>query len=281
MAIVIPAPQLGALASLPGVLSVSANRPMVRSLSLVSQTTGAADLLARSSVGFDGRGVGIAVIDSGIAYQHRHFAQPLGGSRVRAAVDIRSRSASLEDGGWRLGIDASLGSVLRLDGPAVAASILTAAAPNAYLPDGNGHGTHVASMAAGRRLPAARCRRHRDRAPICTTSGCSTSNGVGTTADVLAGIDWVIQRARLLNIRVINLSLAADSTESYLTDPLARAARAATQTGIVVVVAGGNYGHRDGVGSYGTIGSPGHEPSVITVGAANPQSTRACAATIW
>jgi hypothetical protein len=51
--------------------------------------------------------------------------------------------------------------------------------------------------------------------------------GIGNVADVIAGIDWVIQNASAKGIRVMNLSLAAGSTESYVTDPLARAARAA------------------------------------------------------
>ena len=100
------------------------------------------------------------------------------------------------------------------------------------------------------------------------------ANGVGNLADVIAGIDWVIQHSKLLNIRVMNLSLAANSTESFRTDPLARAARAAVASGVVVVVAAGNFGKlADGREVYGAVGSPGHDPSVITVGAANLHGT--------
>ena len=69
-------------------------------------------------------------------------------------------------------------------------------------------------------------------------------NGFGQLSDVLAGIDWVIYHAREYNIRVMNLSLAADSTESWQTDPLARAVRSASAAGITVVVAAGNFGLR-------------------------------------
>jgi subtilisin family serine protease len=94
--------------------------------------------------------------------------------------------------------------------------------------------------------------------------------GVGNMADVLAGIDWVIQRARLANIRVMNLSLGAASTDSFLADPLARAVRSATAAGIVVVAAAGNAGkNAAGQKVYGTVSSPGHEPSAITVGSLN------------
>src|SRR5207253_3270767 len=91
--------------------------------------------------------------------------------------------------------------------------------------------------------------------------------GEGRLSDVLAGIDWVIAHAGEHRIRVLNVSLAADSTESYLTDPLCRALRSAGAVGLAVVVAAGNYG-KDPAGNerYGSISAPGNEPSVITVG---------------
>ncbi len=78
--------------------------------------------------------------------------------------------------------------------------------------------------------------------PTSTTSRCSTATATAQMSDVLAGIDWVIYHAKEYNIRVMNLSLAADSTESWQTDPLARAARSAAAAGITVVVAAGNFG---------------------------------------
>ncbi len=99
-------------------------------------------------------------------------------------------------------------------------------------------------------------------------------NGFGQLSDVLAGIDWVLYYAKTYNIRVMNLSLAADSTETHQTDPLAIAVRSATAAGITVVVAGGNFGQTaTGAQRYGTISSPGHEPSVITVGSVNMKGT--------
>jgi serine protease AprX len=55
---------------------------------------------------------------------------------------------------------------------------------------------------------------------------------------------------------------------------LARAARSAVAAGIVVVAAAGNAG-QDATGRevYGTVPSPGHDPSVITVGATNAFGT--------
>src|SRR6185503_14825087 len=50
--------------------------------------------------------------------------------------------------------------------------------------------------------------------------------------------------------------------------------RNAVAAGLTVVVAAGNFGlGPDGVERYGTISSPGNEPSAITVGSANPRDT--------
>ena len=57
-------------------------------------------------------------------------------------------------------------------------------------------------------------------------------------------------------------------------DLLARAVRSAVAQGIVVVVAAGNFGlNAAGKETFGTISSPGHEPSVITVGSVNTKGT--------
>jgi hypothetical protein len=100
--------------------------------------------------------------------------------------------------------------------------------------------------------------------------------GAGTLSDALSGIQWVIFHAKEYNIKVLNISLAANSPESWLTDPLCIAVRSASAAGITVVVAAGNYGQNSlGQETYGAIGSPGIDPSVITVGAVNFKGTLA------
>jgi len=96
-------------------------------------------------------------------------------------------------------------------------------------------------------------------------------DGTGYTADVLSGIDWVVKNARNYNIRVLNLSLGHPVYESYRTDPMCLAIRKAYDNGILVVVAAGNDG---GIGSgFGTITSPGNEPTAVTVGAMDDGNT--------
>ena len=194
-------------------------------------------------------------------------------TRVRQAIDFAQLGKSLLGTGWVKGVDLSASAVITLDGTKFTSSI-SLQQSRITLPDPYGHGSHVASIAAGN--GAYQWPDTSGMAPNADLYDVRVlnENGVGNVADVIAGIDWVIQHAHQLNIRVMNLSLAAGSTESFITDPLARAARRAVATGIVVVVAAGNAGKTaDGREVYGAVGSPGHDPSVITVGATNLHAT--------
>src|SRR5439155_9092214 len=96
-------------------------------------------------------------------------------------------------------------------------------------------------------------------------------DGSGYTSDIVSAIDWAIRFRTAYNIRVLNLSLGHPVFESYRTDPLCLAARKAYDNGILVVVAAGNDG---GIGSgFGTITSPGNEPTALTVGAMDDGNT--------
>lgn len=142
------------------------------------------------------------------------------------------------------------------------------------LRDAYGHGTHVATTAAGHGTYQSP-----DASGIAPGAALydvrmMDARGVGRLADVLAGIDWTIQQARRQSIRVVNLSLGAQSTDSFLLDRLARAARSAVASGLVVVAAAGNFGRAEnGTKLYGSISSPGNAPAVISVGASNSRDT--------
>src|SRR4030095_5512262 len=129
-------------------------------------------------------------------------------------------------------------------------------------PDVYGHGTQVASVAAGRSVAGAP-----ESAGIAPNASLYDvrvldDTGVGQIGDVLAGIDWAIYHSKEFNIRILNLSLAADSTESFRTDPLCHAVRAAASVGLTVVVAAGNYGKNAvGLEQFGGGDSPRTHPS--------------------
>jgi serine protease AprX len=140
--------------------------------------------------------------------------------------------------------------------------------------DDNGHGTHVAGIAAGSGWQSAPSVRSgfglfNGVAPDAELVAVKVldANGRGTVSDVIAGLEWCVRKKDTHNIRVINLSLGQQPGESYRTDPLCAAVRRAVQAGIVVVCSAGNKGknHR-GATVYGGISCPGNEPSAITVG---------------
>jgi len=85
---------------------------------------------------------------------------------------------------------------------------------------------------------------------------------------VLAAIQWVVSYKDRYGIRVLNLSLGTDSTQTYRTDPLNYAVERAWDSGLAVVVAAANLGPGPG-----TISKPGDDPWVITVGAVDDRGT--------
>jgi serine protease AprX len=133
-----------------------------------------------------------------------------------------------------------------------------------------GHGTHLAGIIAGNAHESSdgkSFRRFYGIAPEAKLVSVRVlgRDGTGYVSDVIAGIDWVIKYRANYKIRVLNISLGQAIEQSYATDPLCIAVEKAWKAGIVVVVSAGNFGEL----GYGTIGSPGNDPYVITVGASN------------
>jgi len=100
-------------------------------------------------------------------------------------------------------------------------------------------------------------------------------NGSGADSTIIAAIDQAMALKSTYNIRIINLSVGRGVYESYTQDPLCQAVEAAWQDGIVVVVAAGNDGRDNtyGENGYGMIDAPGNDPHVLTVGAMNTNGT--------
>ncbi|HEY1404947.1 MAG TPA: S8 family serine peptidase [Pyrinomonadaceae bacterium] len=206
----------------------------------VSETTGtdaARDRIGISTSALDGTGIGIAVLDSGLDLEHRSFLNRRNNSRVVLSRDFTGEG--------------------RTDDPF-------------------GHGTHVASAAAGNgRISGAEYIGIAPNANIINLRVLN-SRGQGTTSGLLAALDWVLVNRALYNIRVVNLSLGAPAIESYRNDPVCRAVRRLVDAGVVVAAAAGNNGRNSsGQKIYGQIHSPGNEPSALTVGASNSYGTDA------
>ncbi|MBC8137814.1 MAG: S8 family peptidase [Fibrella sp.] len=141
--------------------------------------------------------------------------------------------------------------------------------------DDYGHGTHIAGLIGGSGASAVAggaSHNYRGVAPASHLVGLKVLDafGVGRTSDVIAALDWCVANKTLYNLRVVNLSLSTTITGPAASDPLCQAAERAVNAGLVVVASAGNLG-----GIYGTVGAPGNDPKVITVGATNTMGTAA------
>ena len=134
--------------------------------------------------------------------------------------------------------------------------------------DDQGHGTHVAGDSAG--TGAMSMGKYKGTAPDAKLVGVKSldKNGAGKFSDIIKGIQWVVQNKDKYNIKVMNMSLGGPAFMSYKEDPIAQAAQKALDAGIVPVIAAGNSGPKPG-----TVGSPGNNPNVLTVGAFDDKNT--------
>ncbi|NUT30251.1 MAG: S8 family peptidase [Streptomyces sp.] len=121
--------------------------------------------------------------------------------------------------------------------------------------DGNGHGTHVAGTIAGSRYGVAK------NAKVVSVRVLDNA-GAGTTAQVIAGIDWVTKHAR--KPAVANVSLGG-----YRNAQLDAAVRNSIASGVTYTVAAGN----DGLPA--SLYSPAAVREAITVGATDKKDARA------
>jgi serine protease AprX len=236
------AAQLDALAAEAGVDHLSGDA-VVQPAMAVSDKSTAADqvwagtwgLLGIGAIpGVNGKGIGIALLDSGIA-PHKALT-----NKVVANVSFVTGDP---DPGDDFGHGTHIAGII-----AGAASAATGVTPG-----------YAGGVAPGAHLVNVRV---------------LGANGAGLTSDVIAGIDWVIANRARYNIRVINLSLGHSVMESASTDPLCAAVERAFKAGIVVVASAGNRGKTDsGAPILGGITSPGNSPYAITVGALNTWNT--------
>ena len=150
MTVQIKASLVDALSQRPDVVSVSPNRATQRTASTLESITGALTSNVRptstktSYTGVDGSGIGIAVLDSGVMRIHETFLNSnLTASRVMRDVNMLSNSLA----NWTTGT--SGGNSLQPGSSALTTYENAIAADTLTTFDNYGHGTHVASVAAG------------------------------------------------------------------------------------------------------------------------------------
>ncbi|MFF8447115.1 S8 family serine peptidase [Streptomyces leeuwenhoekii] len=162
------------------------------------------------AAGYDGKGVKIAVLDTGIDTTH---------------ADLKNR---------------------------VVASKNFSASPDAT--DKYGHGTHVASIAAGTGTT------YKGVAPGAEllNGKVLSDDGYGDDSGILAGMEWAAQQGA----DIVNLSLGGGDTPEI--DPLeAQVNKLSAEKGILFAIAAGNEGEM----GERTVGSPGSAAAALTVGA--------------
>ena len=205
------------------------------SMDITNLSIGLDKVASPAAGGPDGAGVGVAVLDSGVA-----TTSDLRNSRIVGWKDfVNSKPTPYDDAGH---------------GTFVAG--LIAGDGTASLPLDQGGSANV---------------QFRGVAPAANIIGVKVldSTGTGRTSSVMAGILWAIAHKNQYNIRVLNLSVGSDPVAPTDFDPIAQAVQWAWKNGITVVCAAGNEGET----GPGGILSPGDNPYVITVGASDTRQT--------
>src|SRR5476651_1448458 len=224
----------------PAVFRIHFDRPAAKFNYRTALTVGTK--VVHDTLGLTGAGIGVAIIDSGIATWHDDLTNtsstlyPYGNQRVVKFVDfVNGQTAPYDD---------------------------------------NGHGTHVAGIIAGNGLDSTG--QKSGAAPDASLISLKVLDGDGncTVSSIIAALDWVLANHTTYNIRVVNMSVGAAIQESAWTDPLTLAAKRVVDAGVVVVGAAGNFGKNTaGLPQYGGISAPGNAPWVLTVGASSTQGT--------
>lgn len=179
---------------------------------------------ARSKYGYTGSGYAVAIIDTGVDYTHSALGGGFGeGHRVIAGWDFVNNDANPMDD--------------------------------------NGHGTHVAGIAAGNNST------YKGIAPDANIIALKVLDaaGSGSFGDVEESLQWIIANRETYNIVSVNMSLGTGNFTSspyvFLDDEFT----ALTDAGVFIAVSSGNSFYS--YGSVAGMGFPAVSNNVVSVGA--------------
>lgn len=192
-------------------------------------TAGGVDELHKQ--GLTGKGVTVAIIDSGL-WEHELLRNDTqGNNRLLATYNAIT--------------DTEGGEVL----------------------DESGHGTHMASIIAnsGKTLKNGEWTgTYKGVAPDANLVAVKVLDrqGLAHLLDIVRAVQWVVDNKLKYDISILNLSFSKNSRWQFWEDPVNQATLRAWRRGIAIVAAAGNTGPKPN-----SIGSPGNVPEIITVGA--------------
>lgn len=214
--------QIAAIRSLSGVESVYLNRPLKY---LLAESVPAIHADAVHVAGITGKGIGIAILDSGVdglynadlAYPRHTIAN------VKYVSGLREKFTFANP--TQITPTVKVAATLFIEGVANSESSM-------------GHGTHVAGIAAG--TGASSGGKYTGVAPGANVIGIGTGDGPFIFW-ALAGFDYILKHRKEYNIRVVNNSWGTDGPFDPK-DPINKASRKVHDAGVTVVFAAGNAG---------------------------------------
>ena len=233
VAMQVDARQLKAIARNPNVISI---RPVVNYQKALSETVPYIGATAVHNKGFDGKGIRVGVVDSGIDYTHVEF----GGAGTAAAYEAAygttnddTRNTTLDGlfptsrvvGGFDFIGESWPGDDGIED-------------PDPDPIDFEGHGTHVADIIGGTHGVA-------PKAQLFALKVCSAVDTACSGVGLMGAMDWALDPngdgSSADHLDVLNMSLGADYGEAFDED-LSLAIDTASRLGVLTVAAAGNGG---------------------------------------
>ncbi|MFI6942104.1 S8 family serine peptidase [Streptomyces sp. NPDC050418] len=217
VAMTVDAADVAALKKLPGVKAVVPDTKMKITMADANRLVGNTEVWQREDAKgrkATGKGVTVAVIDSGIDYSHPDLGGCLGADcKVVGGYDFVNDDADPMDD--------------------------------------NGHGTHVGGIVAAKPAKEGGVTGAAPDARLLAYKAMN-ADGYGDMSDIIAAIEAAADPANPHRPDIINMSIGATGEGIDGTDPVGLAATAATEAGILVVAAAGNDGAQYAIGSPGS-----------------------------
>lgn len=248
VAFVAPSSAVHAIAALPNAVRLQEDHGIRLELDQSKKAVGAMKARAPrpAGLGLTGKGVNVAVIDTGLDTTHPDVA----GALHSYNTEFAWLTEPVQDGMYGqqvFDLTEAYGGI-----------------------DENGHGTHVASTVAGSGQAAKDAGLSEDLSGVAPGAGLITYKIAGASqsqADLgweqnaMVAIEHIVEHEKELRIKVVSNSWSIYEVDDPDVEPVVQVIRAASRRGVLFVFAAGNSGPKEG-----TVAWPGAMGEVVTVG---------------